>query len=150
MRFTRVISLDFDGVLHAAGGPPGQMLPFEWLPILAHHVAPHSDVAVFVHSSWSERFSVDELQDFLEPLRDRVIGVAGAAGRQARLLEFLDAHPKLLYALVNDDDTTEFLERSQRVSLLVCDPLLGLSSSTTQRQLSAWLEGTANIPRPRA
>jgi hypothetical protein len=62
---TRVLFLDLDGVLHPIGVEPGASLPFEWLPELAALLSTAPDVAVAVHSSWGERYSVSELTEFL-------------------------------------------------------------------------------------
>lgn len=61
----RVLFLDFDGVLHPVPAVPTnrvvngkpvmraiQVLPFEWLPVLAQLLRPHPDVRLIVHSSW--------------------------------------------------------------------------------------------------
>lgn len=139
MRPERVVFIDFDGVLHPAGGKPGQVLPFEWVPELAALLLPYPDVGIVVHSSWAERFSLNDLREFLEPLGSRIIGVVGRGSKHHAIAEFLQAAPEMRSWIVIDDDAGQFPEEF-RTHLIVCDPLKGLSDPSTQQRLHSWLE----------
>jgi len=47
----RVVLLDFGGVLHPSGDPPGTVLPFEYVDLLAELLDGCPTVRVVVHSS---------------------------------------------------------------------------------------------------
>ena len=134
----RVVFLDFDGVLHRAGGPPGTSLPFEWTVELAALLNPFDDVFIVIHSSWREQFSVEMLREFLEPVGHRMIGVVpeGAKGRAVEA--FLREHPEITDALVIDDQADEF-PVGFPISVLVCDPAVGISGGKAQQEFEAWL-----------
>ena len=134
----RALFLDFDGVTHPVGGAPGYTLPFEWLPVLTGLLSSAPDVRLVIHSSWVERYSFDELREFLGPLADRTIGAVGL-GRKADAIEaFLLAHPEIDSWLVVDDCPSEF-PRAHFKSLVACDSELGLSDPAVQSQISRWL-----------
>jgi hypothetical protein len=136
----RVLFLDFDGVLHPAGGPPGTSLPFEWTVILAMTIAPFKDVHIVIHSSWRENFSEQELWGFLEPVSDRLLGVVDPGPKGPAIERFLSHHPEIKDALVLDDQVDEFRSGFPAV-LLACEPSTGLSSKEVQRRLRDWLRG---------
>lgn len=136
----RVVFLDFDGVLHPAGEPPGTTLPFEWTPVFAALLEPFDDVRVVIHSSWRERFSVQELTNFLEPVADRLLGAVDAGPKAAAIERFLREHPQVTDALVLDDQIDEFAPGFP-ATFLACEPSTGLSSKDTQQRLRRWLLG---------
>lgn len=136
----RAVFLDFDGVLHPAGEPPGTTLPFEWTDLLAALLEPFDDVQVVIHSSWRERFSAQELRDFLEPVAHRLLGVVDAGPKAAAIERFLSEHPEITDALVLDDQIDQF-RSGFPAALLACQPRSGLSSQDVQRRLSGWLLG---------
>lgn len=136
----RVLFLDFDGVLHPAGGSPGKSLPFEWTELLATLLKPFDDVQIVIHSSWREQFSAQELRDFLEPVANRLLGAVDAGPKGAAIERFLCEHPEITDALVLDDQIHEF-RPGFPATLLVCDPRTGLSSKDTQRRVRNWLLG---------
>ena len=136
----RVVFLDFDGVLHPAGEPPGTTLPFEWTPVLAVLLEPFDDVQVVIHSSWRERFSAQELRDFLGPVADRLLGAVDAGDKGAAIERFLREHPAITDALVLDDQVDEFAPGFP-ATFLACEPSTGLSSKETQHRLRRWLLG---------
>lgn len=138
MTFRRVLFVDFDGVLHPSGGPPGQALPFEWVPVLAKLLAPFPDVSVAVHSSWREQFAADLLRDFLEPMADRMLDGVPPGPKAVAITTFLHAHPEIEDAAVLDDQPADVFGAGVRV--LACDPLTGISSPEVQAQLRTWLE----------
>ena len=134
----RAIFLDFDGVLHRTGGPPGMSLPFEWIDEFAALPNPFDDVFIVVHSSWREQFSMDMLREFLEPVGHRLIGVVARGAKGMAIEAFLHEHPEITDALVLDDQTDEF-PMGFAVPVLICDPATGLSFGETQRRLKSWL-----------
>jgi hypothetical protein len=136
----RVVFLDFDGVLHRAGGPPGTSLPFEWTDELAALLNPFDDVFIVVHSSWREQFSVEILREFLEPIGHRLMGVVDEGAKGAAIEAFLREHPEISDAVVLDDQPAEF-HFGFSVPVLVCDPAEGLSCGETQRRIRSWLQG---------
>jgi len=136
----RVIFLDFDGVLHPAGGPAGTSLPFEWIGVLATLLDPFVDVRLVVHSSWREHLPAQELRDLLEPVADRLWGAVDTGPKAAAIERFLDEHPEIVDALVLDDQLDEF-PAGFRAALLACEPRTGLSSQDVQRRLKGWLGG---------
>lgn len=138
--FHRIVFTDFDGVLHSAQGPNGRMLPFEWVTILADELAAFTDVGVCVHSSWREQFADDYLRDFLGPLASRFAGAVPRGAKAAAIAQFLHAQPRIVDALVLDDEPDEV--RNCGAMILPCDPQLGISCSQTRRRLRAWLRST--------
>jgi hypothetical protein len=136
---TRAIFLDFDGVLHPCGGPPGQTLPFEWLPDLAVLLAAAPDVLIAVHSSWCERYSHAALTEFLGSLGARMIGAVGPGARAAAILAFLRSHPEIDRWLVIDDDETEF-PAGFPGTLAICSPARGVSDPVEKERIRQWLE----------
>ena len=141
----RVAFIDFDGVLHPAKGRAGGVLPFEWVPTLAGLLHDFPDVAVVVHSSWREQFSVDYIQDFLEPLGPQFFGVTPPGPKAHSILQFLDEHPEVSSVAILDDEVDE-MPRIPGALLIVCDPLLGLSCSDAQAQLVSWLNDSSYRP----
>jgi len=136
--FDRVLFLDFDGVLHPSGGKPGYSLPFCWVPELAEDLAFHGDVGLVVHSSWMERYSVEDMREFLEPLGPRLLGAVGPGIKAQSVLAFLRAHPEIRQWLVIDDDASQFGSEFNG-SLLSCDPATGLSDPGHRKRLREWL-----------
>jgi hypothetical protein len=65
-RMSRVIFLDFDGVLHATVGPASAMRQFVWLPALLGLLEPHEDVRLVVHASARQNSPEAFLRDRLE------------------------------------------------------------------------------------
>lgn len=138
----RAVFLDFDGVLHAAGQRRSDMLPFEWVNHLAELLLPYPDVALVVHSSWAQRFSLDDLREFLGPLGPRMIDALSALSRSVGIANFLSAHPEVTDWIILDDDPNEF-SGALAATLLVCDPDLGISDARIKARLAAWLDSEA-------
>jgi hypothetical protein len=136
---TRAIFLDFDGVLHPYGGPPGQTLPFEWLPELATLLAAASDVSIVVHSSWCERYSRDALIEFLGPLGHRLVGAVGPGAKATAILAFLRSHPEIDRCLVIDDDESQF-PAGFSGTLVICNPARGISDPVVKARIQQWLK----------
>jgi len=140
-RRLRAIFLDFDGVLHPSGGDPGRVLPFEWLPILANLLQEWPDVKLVVHSSWREVHSSDYLREFMGPLGSRFLGAVPPGPRGPAIQEFLRLQARVTSYIVLDDMPAEFPSDLED-SLIVCDPLSGISEQAVRDQIRRWLEST--------
>lgn len=142
---SRLLFLDFDGVLHPqdqTNKPDGW---FRWLPILASQLAPWADVKIVVHSSWRYEHTDAELRELLGPLSARFAGSAPRGPREQAIESVLQANKSLVTAhLVLDDDAREFT--TGRVNLFVCDALEGMTQLRAQVQVQRWLESTATEP----
>jgi len=137
----RAIFLDFDGVLHPSGGDPGRVMPFEWLPILANLLQECPDVKLVVHSSWRDVHSSDYLREFMGPLGSRLLGAVPPGPRGLAIQEFLRLEVRITSYIVLDDMPAE-CPAGLEDSVIVCDPLLGISEQTVQDQIRRWLEST--------
>lgn len=144
--FRRIVFIDFDGVTHPAGGPAGQTLPFEWVPLLAEQLVAFPDVGVIVHSSWREQFSEDYLQDFLAPLGKQFAGAALAGRKDVAIEQYLLLHPEVEAAIILDDEPDQIGPVTGAV-ILGCDPQRGISCPAARHRLREWLERPPS-PRP--
>ena len=89
---TRLLFIDFDGVLHPLDDvhrPDGW---FRWLPVLADLLAPWPDVRLVVHSSWRYDHSDAELRVLLGQLSSRVVGSVPRLPREQAIENFLQAN----------------------------------------------------------
>jgi len=120
----RAIFIDFDGVLHPAGGPVGACLPFEWLSDLKALLSAHPPVRIVVHSSWRLTYPHEEIREF----------VSG-----------LSAHPEIASGLVIDDEPNEF-PADFPLQVVACDPAIGITCPRIKRQVTASLSHTKPIP----
>lgn len=134
----RLLFLDFDGVLHPVTSKPGETLPFEWVPELAALLSEAPGVAIAVHSSWAERYSLDELTDFLGPLGSRLIGGVDRGPKASSILAFLRSRPEVEDWLVIDDEEGE-IPADLRARLVICDGTRGISDPAIQDQIRRWL-----------
>jgi hypothetical protein len=139
--FTRILLLDFDGVLHPAGGRPGQVvLPFCWLPELVAELEPNpasgslSILPGSSNSTWSK--SANFLRRWAGGCWRR-----WAPGRNQRAIQAFmrDQKHAVQNFLVIDDDPSQFGTDFAR-DLLICGPLTGLSNPETLARLREWLE----------
>jgi hypothetical protein len=135
----RVIFLDFDGVLSPVGGDAA-VLPFVWLPILEQLLTPWPDVMLAVHSTWRYLYRPNELGELLGSLGSRFIGAAPRGPRAESILWFLQLNPVITSYLVLDDAPSEF-PADFPGSLVICEPLRGISAPEVQAQIETWLEG---------
>lgn len=133
-----VIFIDFDGVLHPAGGPPGAILPFEWVDELAAMLEPFQGVQLVVHSSWQLNFPSDYIRDFLGPLGARFIGVVGPGSKSDAIDRYVRDHPEVDAAIVVDDQPEEF-PSNFRFDVIACDPATGVRNRVVQELLVKWL-----------
>lgn len=140
---TRILFLDFDGVLHPAAFEPGTPQEhFCWLPHLERLLEPHIDVRVIVHSTWRYDHRDDELSALLGRLAPRFSGTTPRGPRDQAIGYVLQAnkHRELEY-LVLDDDGKSFV--GSGLKLLELDPNWGISELSAQTALRTWLAETS-------
>ena len=141
----RAIFIDFDGVLHPAGGSVGACLPFEWLSDLKALLSPHPPVRIVVHSSWRLTYSHEEIRDFLSGLRALEIAMVGLGEKLQAITAYLGAHPEIASGLVIDDEPNEF-PADFPLQVVACDPAIGITCPRVKSQVTAWLIHTQPIP----
>lgn len=140
---SRIISLDFDGVLHPSPRHlPRRDLPvFVWLPLLERLLDPHQDVGLLVHSSWRESFRVDEIEDMLHPMEHRFVGVTPQGGRESGIRAWRERYSPSGKCLAIDDD--EELQTQSDFEVIHCDPRRGLSDLGVQLAIERWLASSS-------
>lgn len=140
----RLLFLDFDGVLHPVASKPSQCLPFEWLPELTALLSEAPDVEIAVHSSWAERYSLEELREFLGPLGCRLIGAVNPGPKASSIILFLRSNKDAVDWLVIDDEADEF-PRSFPGTVVICDGERGVSDPAVRAQIRRWLAPTVTV-----
>lgn len=140
----RAIFIDFDGVLHPAGGSVGACLPFEWLSDLKALLSPHPPVRIVVHSSWRLTYSHEEIREFLSGLRALEIAIVGPGEKLQAITAYLGAHPEIASGLVIDDEPNEF-PADFPLQVVACDPATGISCQYVQNEVTAWLNHVGPI-----
>lgn len=141
----RAIFIDFDGVLHPAGGSVGACLPFEWLSDLKALLSPHPPVRIVVHSSWRLTYSHEEIREFLSGLRALEIAIVGPGEKLQAITAYLGAHPEIASGLVIDDEPNEF-PADFPLQVVACDPAIGITCPRVKSQVTAWLNHVRPIP----
>jgi hypothetical protein len=153
---TRVIFLDFDGVLHppkaiAGARPPltptqiraGWPQTFQHLPLLVQLLQGHADVGVAVSSSWRLFLTEHELEQLLHPIKDWYVGALHPrmTQRDEAITQWLSEHKVVDYVVL--DDVPRFFSGypSQWPQLIVCNAALGIADIQVQQRLQAWLNG---------
>jgi len=136
----RLISLDFDGVLHPTmeADTVVDTPHFGWLPLLVRMLAPYSDVRLLVHSSWRTTHDEDELRLLLGSLGNRVVGAAPHGERYESVLKWLQVHPEVTSFCILDDEAGEYPTPPPR-ELILCQPASGISSLDVAARLREWL-----------
>jgi hypothetical protein len=164
--FTRVLTLDFDGVLH--GADDGEAVfeggwmrivgagLFRWCDVLVEMLEHHPDVALAAHTSWRNHHDDQELKDLLPAaLRHRFLGATlrGLSREESILflVQELGSHP----CVALDDDADAFPAGFE--GLILCDGALGLTDPKAASALAQWLHDTAPAltsakenPKPRS
>lgn len=141
----RAIFIDFDGVLHPAGGPAGSCLPFEWLSDLAAILSSHPAIRIVVHSSWHLTYPHEEIREFLSALSAHEIDIVGPGEKLQAITAYRSAHPEIERGLVIDDEPSEFLAEFP-LQVVACDPTTGISCQPVQNEITAWLNHVGPIP----
>lgn len=170
----KLLSLDFDGVLHSAtdpvmvnfrAGAPAWQLEvafkaqgrFVWAPELAQALECCDDMAIIIHSTWRRRYDDATLRSFLpDVLARRVIMLDGQIDRQLDADAYVDAALDLIApasVCVMDDRPEFFAEgRVQRWmdanagQFLWCTPQHGVTDPNINRALVAWCQGDTQHP----
>lgn len=160
---SRVIYLDFDGVLHPAGirrhyqtgivsNDDGGEL-FRWMPILEKLIA-DQEVSIVLSTSWVTAFDYEQaLARLSPPIAQKVIGATWELGKNTISKSFFvrqfrheqivaDAAHRGLdearwLAIDDETETTPFHLRDQ---FAPCDPWKGISDPAIQAQISSWLK----------
>lgn len=144
MQATRVIYLDFDGVLH----PTSPVLDslFSRVHLLEDLLANYQNTArIVISSSWRFTHSLKELQSKLpSSLAQFVIDTTGAPviGKHARYQEIVAHASKLHFAAewrALDDSYWEFPSKCKE--LIRCNPNTGMSAKEVA-QLAHWLSAS--------
>jgi hypothetical protein len=141
---TRVLFLDFDGVLHpttnfTSDGPLIKTVLFGWLPNLRAVLTPHPDVSLVVHSTWRLTHDVNELRGVLGVLGRHVVGATPLGERYASIRAWLDMNPQVTSYRILDDDAAEF-PKPAPAELVLCDPRAGVAAPEVLEELRRWLE----------
>lgn len=134
----RLLSIDFDGVLHPQAETLDDAKLFCWLPLLAEILEPFLDVRLAVHSTWRYNYSEKELRGLLGQLGGRVLGSVPRGPREDSILWFVHLAGVGNNFRVLDDDTAAFKSLAPE-HLISCDPMQGISASGVQQTLSRWL-----------
>jgi len=140
VHWPRVLSIDFDGILHPLGTGTTTIKTtlFGWLPVLEELLRPHDDVHVLVHSSWRYEYRPEELQMLLGELGVRFVGAVPRGQRYESVLWWLQMNPTFTSYRILDDDASEFPDPPP-AELILCDPSLGVSDPRVKAELRAWL-----------
>jgi len=142
LAMSRLVFLDFDGVLHPYGAFLDELGQFCWLAGLAEVLRPWPDVQIVVHSTWRYEYTEAELKGFLGELGPRFVGAAPRLPREIAIETVLEANKGRVNAhVVLDDDAREFT--GGRLHLILCAPDAGISSKEVQEKLRTWLFWTA-------
>ena len=142
---SRVLFLDFDGVLHPTmedlddGSDACIATPlFGWLPVLAAALHRYPDVGITVQSTWRYTHDDDELRELLGPLGVRFLGATPRGPRYESILWWLHLNPSFVSRRILDDNPREFPEPPP-AELILCHPHYGVSDPVVLAQLAEWL-----------
>ena len=143
---SRVIFLDFDGVLHPAEylrftEVDGELVfesdvRFCWAGLLWDLIKDH-DCDLVIHSSWRASFDLSEIKEMLPPeLGSRVRAATGSGARFRSIEAYVAAHQLRKY-LILDDAPDEFPLDLQ--ALVVCHPKRGIDSPEVKERVIRFL-----------
>ena len=136
---TRLLFLDFDGVLHPTSATADRL--FSQVSLLAACLA-DEDCSLVISSSWRHHHPLPELIERIPlTMRRRIVGATGGPcfGRWPRHQEILAFVGEAAVGpdwRALDDSVNEFPERCPQ--LIACDPNLGFDVPQA-RALSRWL-----------
>ena len=146
---SRVVFLDFDGVLHppktiAGAQPPlspaqikaGWPDTLQHLPVLQEMLTAHSEIAIVVSSSWRLYLDDSELKELLQPIAPWFAGSVRKGRRDEAITEWLGQHDIDNYVIL--DDVVKFFPGTWP-NLIVCNSKLGLSDPLVQARLQHWI-----------
>lgn len=144
---SRVLFLDFDGVLHVAdepaldsGGLMANPRLFAWLPVLEDVLVPYPEGRIIVSSDWRRLLDDDNLKRALGPLAPRFTDVV-ESWSASRVDEILTEarRRKLTTWLAIDDHPTVVAASRRDVRFIACEADTGLSALPVQARLRAAL-----------
>lgn len=143
---TKIIFIDFDGVLH-----PPQFLQFQetggelvltgdqrfcWSDHLWTCIK-ESACELVVHSSWRLGQTLDDIRALLpEKLASRVSGITRGEDRYTGILDYVHEAKPSAYLIV-DDAADEFPERCPH--LVICDPTRGVSDPWVRDRITDFI-----------
>ena len=151
---SRVLFLDFDGVLHppraiAGARPPqtptqirlGWPQTFEHLPVLEHLLAGHDNVGVVVSSSWRHYLKEPELAELLASIGPHFAGSVQHGARDEAIRAYINEHAIEDFVIL--DDVKKFFP-GDWPQLILCNSALGISDPAVQQKLQTWLQQGSN------
>ena len=138
---TRLLFLEFDGVLHPARDGADISQHFLWLDILVQLLAPWPDVGLVVRSTWRYIHTPAKLRALLGLLGPRFVCRVPRGPRQKAIEWFLHLIPCFTNYLTVDDAPNEFTA-SAGERLLVCHLSAGISEPWVQAQIRARLNAS--------
>lgn len=165
----KLLSLDFDGVLHSATDPVQVNFPpgaaawqievalkaqgrFVWAPVLAEALACCDDVGIIIHSTWRRRFDDATLRSFLPyEVRSRVMVLDGQIDRQLNADQYVAQALDLIApsSVCVIDDRPAFFQGGKVQAwidanagqMLWSTPERGLTEPALINSLSRWCSG---------
>lgn len=151
---SRVIFLDFDGVLHppqaiAGAKPPlepheilaGWPATFQHLGILTDLLQKHSDIAVVVSSSWRIFLNDAQLGELLSPIARWYGGSVGnpQIGRDVAIRAWLELNAITDYVVLDDQPKFFPGPAGSWPTLILCKSETGISDIMVQQSLRDWM-----------
>ncbi len=150
---SRILFLDFDGVLHPKGvsalDENGRIiiepLIFCWLPILEELLHPHPEVSIVVSSDWRFLATDEDLRNFLGALGCRFSGVTSethGGGNRARQIETYveqNLFPGDGWLALDDDLSVLDRQGENDGHFVWCPPQSGISTPEVQAKIRDWL-----------
>ena len=136
---TRLLFLEFDGVLHPARDGADISQHFLWLDILVQLLAPWPDVGLVVRSTWRYIHTPAALRSLFGLLGPRFICRVPRVPRQMAIEWFLLLNPCFATYLTVGDAPNAFIA-SVGERLVVRPPSAGISEPRVLAQIRAWLD----------
>lgn len=151
---SRVLFLDFDGVLHppkaiAGAKPPltptqirlGWPQTFQHLPVLERLLTEYGNVAVVVSSSWRHYLEESQLAELLGSIGTHFAGAVGHGARDEAIRAYVTEHSIEDFVIL--DDVKKFFP-GDWPQLILCNSALGISDPLVQQKLQTWLQQGSN------
>jgi len=147
---TRLLFLDFDGVLHPVSALQGferrltrdEVIRtgrlFRWADIVDDLLDGHDDVQVAVHSSWRWLARDHELRAYLGPLSHRFIGATPRDLARWPSIQHVVTLTEPAAWLALDDDASQF-PQPLPPHIVICDPEHGAWAPGIRRAVVSWL-----------
>jgi len=140
VKMSKILFLDFDGVLHASEGPGPNMRQFVWLPILKEMLAGQQDLRIVIHASYRKTSTADFLRERLGFGKEICLGVTNPRlERWASIQDWVKGRPWVESFRILDDQAFEFPD-PRPAELILCDGRRGLSDPEVQARLQEWID----------